>query len=67
MAVDGSEIDDQAVAAAAAAVVRKSGKKKKQFTTKASIYLYSFDSMLSIIDQVSQVEESRLGKKMQRQ
>ncbi|KAJ1818873.1 hypothetical protein LPJ60_004087 [Coemansia sp. RSA 2675] len=40
-------------------VVRKSGKKGKQFTTK--------DSMLSIINQVSQVEESRLDKKMQRQ
>ncbi|KAJ2065690.1 hypothetical protein GGI17_000234 [Coemansia sp. S146] len=53
MLVDVSDLDQQV------AVVRKSGKKGKQFTTK--------DSMLSIINQVSQVEESRLDKKMQRQ
>ncbi|KAJ2242750.1 hypothetical protein GGI13_006849 [Coemansia sp. RSA 455] len=53
MIVDVPDLDQQV------SVVRKSGKKGKQFTTK--------DSMLSIISQVSQVEESRLDKKMQRQ
>ncbi|KAJ2463730.1 hypothetical protein GGI03_003656 [Coemansia sp. RSA 2337] len=53
MIVDIPDLDQQV------SVVRKSGKKGKQFTTK--------DSMLSIINQVSQVEESRLDKKMQRQ
>ncbi|KAJ2491412.1 hypothetical protein IWW37_002296 [Coemansia sp. RSA 2050] len=53
MAIDAPDL------AQPAAVVRTSGKKGKQFTTK--------DSMLSIINQVSQVEESRLDKKMQRQ